>query len=381
MVVTPAEVVHLFTADVAPEAGALIALLQRAGTPGRPQAVLQLGAGAAPVRPGLQRLRVRVPPGPGWLTGGLARRLLARGLGRAGGGRSGPPILHVWTGQALAWTARAVARGQPLVVEAGAAAGERRALRRLAARHAALVVICPDGRVQAEFAALGVPRTATVVIPPVVDVAALDAGDRAAARAQLGLEHDGPVFLLLPPVTRSAGALVGVWAAMLLEKIRPDVRVLIPADGRERQRVQRLVVACRHEWMFHGAGRQASLALLLAAADVCVHLPVRAGALAGVAGALAAGRPLVVTPAARGLVVDGYPCRVCRPGSPRDAARQMLAALEAPGWPTARLVELQAAARARFAPEAVIPQYGELYRRLAGGAAAHAHPLAAERGA
>lgn len=159
-----------------------------------------------------------------------------------------------------------------------------------------------------------------------------DRAQRAELRARLKLGPEHAAVVALPPVEHRTGTFVAAWAAMLVEKVRPDIRLVIPAGGREEQRVRRLVRACRHEHMARFADADMSPAELAVLADVAVFLPARQAPVTGLMWAMAAGRPIVATavPTVTEFLTDGHSAWLCRPDSPQDAARQLLQALDRP---------------------------------------------------
>ena len=164
----------------------------------------------------------------------------------------------------------------------------------------------------------------------------VDEPDRAQAaelRARLNLGPRHTVVVALPPVERCTGTFAATWAAMLVEKVRPDVRLVIPAGGREQQRVRRLVRACRHEYMVRFADPDMSAAELAVLANIALFLPAREAPVSGLLSAMEVGCPIVAAavPTVTEFLTGGHSAWLCRPDSPQDAARRLLQALDRPG--------------------------------------------------
>ena len=202
--------------------------------------------------------------------------------------------------------------------------------------------------------------------PPAVNWAATEPGCRATVRARLALAESDEVVLVLPPITRHTGALLAAWASFLLEKVRPTVRIVVPGDGREAQRIHRFGQAGRHDWMLRLAPPSLSLSTLLAAADLAAYLPTTDAPVSGAACAALCGCPLVAT--AMPSVCEFLPDDAawwCQPGDPEDTARQMLGLLEQPKAARQRSRRAQAAATAYFDGGKTDELYRQIYANLA----------------
>ena len=355
-------VIHVTAADLD---AAQRAVLERvaAREESRAHYLFHVGGGRGPQVPGLRVQRVHAPFDWPMLGAGLLRRAV---LARV---PAGPPrIVHVWTPTAARWAVGLADDVTAMLFEVPPsldAAALRAWLRDVPLASAALA--CPLSAVRARLEGLGVPRRQCLIVPPLVDVAALEAADRVAARARCGLSDGDTAVLILPPVERGSGAFYAAWAGMLVEKVRRDVRFVLPLGSSESSRIERLVRACEHRWMFRTVDPDVSLPDLIAAADLAAFLALGPVRPFGLAAALAAGRALVATDnaAVRELRGDRGATWWCAPHDPKDAARALLAALEAPA--EARVVSdlVAAAAREAFSPEAVRTVYAAAYAELA----------------
>jgi phosphatidyl-myo-inositol dimannoside synthase len=84
----------------------------------------------------------------------------------------------------------------------------------------------------------------TLVVPPGVDTdrfQPLSAADRASARARFGVPDDAPLIVSLSRLVPRKGMHVVVRAAAVLAERHPGLRVLIAGEGREHQRLERLI--------------------------------------------------------------------------------------------------------------------------------------------
>lgn len=350
-------ILHLLTGVLPDERAALLRRLLAAPANPRTHHLLHLGPGVPP--PLSEAIVHQVhAAGPGRVGRSLA---LSRAVRRLPRDAARPWIVQVWTRAALAWCSdRALPAGGRLVdlpPDADVAAWLRDTL---AAGHSdATLYACPHGVAEQGLVQRGVPVGRIVRIPPLVPGAAT--ADRVAGRRRLALEPAHRAILALPPVTRSSGALIATWAALLVQKVEPRVRMILPAAGPDVERVRRLVAACRHGWMVRFASPDMSLAALLSIADLAICLPDRAASVVAVLAACQAGVPLVVS-TARELdeFVQGIPhVWRCRPRDPADAARGLLAALDAPAPPA------QARPRPETTESEVLGAYAAAYTRLA----------------
>lgn len=318
-----AVVVHVVGADVSEERLAVLGALVAEDSLVTEHVVLHLGNGSLSVPAGVKGARVHAPLALGRLGGRALRHALWR---RGLLDRGTPVILHAWCPGVVTWCRSLVAGHHPLVVEADAAADVVRLARWSAT--GALSFVCSSAAGRQRLLQHGVPAARCALIRPWIDLACFDLGRRAAMRAHLKLEQGDTAVLALPPVARATGTFTAAWAAMLAHQARPDVRLVVPAGGREQRRVRRLVEACRRNGMLRFAPADATLPELLVAADLAVYLPRGVAPSASLAGAIAAQRPLVTTLAAvEEIGAGGANIWQCRPDDPEDAARQVLQAL------------------------------------------------------
>jgi glycosyltransferase involved in cell wall biosynthesis len=322
---------------------------------------MTLGRGSVGLPAGCPALRLHVPALPRWLGPETLRRTLARETGYED---VRTIIFQAWSPAAAAWWHTAATSHRPLLIEADADDD----LETLAgwSRSAAVFIVCADRTTQVRLGRLGVPATRAAVVRPAVDPAALEPSIRSAVREELGLLDGQRAILVLPPITRGAGSFLAVWAVLLLEKVRPDIRLIVPAGGREAERIGRLVDACRHNEVARFASPGWSLSHLLAAADLAVYAPPSNAPSTGLAQSMAAGCPIVATavPCVTELLTDGESAWLCRPAGPEEIARRMLAALENPERSRSLAERARMAARELFSETKMIAAYARIYLNL-----------------
>ena len=381
MALPDAEVVHLVTADTsAARADALATLLARPYVAVR-QRVVHLGTGAARISDGVRSIRVHTPFGLSWLGARAMRRELEEC--RPVGGQC--VILHAWSATAARWCIPLVSDDRRLLVDVDADPElSRVALWPTSGRLQDIpTYVCPTLRVREGLLSLGVPAERCVLIRPGVDAGVLNPDRRADIRAQLQLDEHDVVVTALPPLARHTGTFTVAWAVLLVEKVRPDVRLVVPAGGREQQRVRRLVESCQHERVARYADQRLALPDLLAASDVAAYLPNGPASTDSLAWAMAAGCPLVASAVSTTteLLTHGENAWLCRPNDPEEAARALLQVIEHPAESRERAERARAQAASEFGRERMVEQYRRCYEALTtGDESLISRPLAHGRG-
>jgi glycosyltransferase involved in cell wall biosynthesis len=282
-----------------------------------------------------------------------------------------PLILHAWSREAVDWTSSQAERVRAVLLEVEPG-DERDVLARQPLAYAQaeqLSLVCRTEAVRRRLERAGAMADECVLIRDFVDAGELERARGSNARQRLGLEPTQTVVMVLPPASRRTGTFLAAWATLLLEKVRPDVRLLIPGGGREEQRVRRLVRSSRHEHMARFAGAEWSLAELVTAADLAVYLPDGDAPVDGLAWAMAAGRPIVASdvPAVTEFLRHEQNAWLCRPDSPAVVAGLMLRAMEMPEESQRYAAAARTAALELFDRHRMIAQYAELYAKLASG--------------
>jgi glycosyltransferase involved in cell wall biosynthesis len=168
-----------------------------------------------------------------------------------------------------------------------------------------------------------------VIIDPAC-LAPIDPARRPAARQLVELDENDRGVLLVPPVSRASGGYSAAWAALLADRVIEGVRLIVPGDGAEVDRIARLVDSVERRGSLHLTGEHIALADLLAACDAALFLPPRSAPVDALAAAMLAGCPIVATAVGcvTELATDGEHVWICRPGQPRDAARRLIEILD-----------------------------------------------------
>ncbi len=112
-----------------------------------------------------------------------------------------------------------------------------------------------------------------LVVPPGVDVERfrpLAAGERRAARAELGLAEDDLVVVSYSRLVPRKGMDVLVRASAALARTHPSLRVLIAGEGRDRARLERLIRRTGAPVTLLGRTTEAAHPRVVAVADVMV---------------------------------------------------------------------------------------------------------------
>lgn len=152
---------------------------------------------------------------------------------------------------------------------------------------------------------------------------------RGRARSKIRIAPEHWLVTILPPLTRAAFVFEGVWATILLQKMKPNVRLLLPGGGREVQRAERLLRSCRRNFMKRRNTRL-TLAEQVSAADVALALHPDPRDSRGVCTAAGAGVPLVLAHQRRGLFEDSAHALHADPQAPQSIATQLVELHENP---------------------------------------------------
>lgn len=320
---------------------------------------------------GLPLRQVRVPFRVSWLGARAVQQRLEAGDGR---GSPAQAILHAWTPGALAACLPLVRRGVALLAEAESPSHVGSLARRspMPEQNGSVAWIAPTAMVRRRLIEHGVRPDACALIRDAVDFAALRATRRGEVRAELNLPPDAIGLLASWPVDRGSGAFIAAWATLLVVNCGVGARLILPADGGEVRRIERLMRCARHEHAACSATAQHTYGELLSATDVVLHLPDQDASTAGLAQAMAAGRPIVASalPSVMEMLVHGHNAWLCRPGRPRDAARRILQAIESPDR-SRELAEVgRMQAFATFGRQRLREQYQAVYANLRDGRAA-----------
>jgi hypothetical protein len=357
-------VVHVVGADVSFGKAATLGALLEPSEESPARTVLYVGRGRWPAA-GQRPMYVPTPLRTGWVASLAVSRLIAD----AAPPRTARTVVHLWSPTALSWCQGIEAPGRSFVLEAEAGQELAAVARGFFACAGAgrTAVACRSVWTRQRLVAMGVPPESCLVLPEVLAHDQPDPMAVAKLRARLDLAPGHTLAVALPPVSRSSGTFFAVWSTLLVEKIRPGIRILLPADGRELWRVLRLVRACRHEHVVRFAERTWTCDELATAADLAVFLPVGDAPLSGLVQAMALGRPTVATdvPSLREILVPRGVAWLCRPADPKDAAAVILRALEEPEESRHRAETARDQVLREFDRRRTLALYARLYANLA----------------
>jgi glycosyltransferase involved in cell wall biosynthesis len=250
------------------------------------------------------------------------------------------------------------ARGTDLNVLAGKPAIARQVR---AAAGEAFALLAVSEALRRRFVAItGLPDASVRLSRNGVDLERFRPGDRAAARAALGLPAHGPLLLGVGRLVASKG----FHRAVDLLRELPDARLVLVGEGPQRQRLARL--APRQRLLLLGSLPPPAVALAYQACDLLVLPSEREGWPNVVTEALASGLPVVAS-AVGGIpeILSDPACGIAVP--PGDAAALARAARHFLDAPPSRAAVRAFAARYSWAQP--VSELVELVQRALGAAA------------
>lgn len=236
-------------------------------------------------------------------------------------------------------------------------------------------VVAVSDSVADDLVAAGLDPQRLSVIENAVRVApAARAGDRVAARRDLGLPEGGPVVLCLARLAgpKRQDLLVEAWAERRAQ--HGDGRahgealgtLLLVGEGPHRRALEQQVADAGLTASVRLLGERADVARLLAAADVLVLPSDREGLPMAVLEAMAVGVPVVASDVG-GLASLGDAVTRVAPGSAPRLAAGLHEVLAGGRAVTERTARARGLVDARFATATMHAAYRDLYRRLLTG--------------
>lgn len=230
-------------------------------------------------------------------------------------------------------------------------------------------VVVDSQRARAAAIAHGAAPRDIAVIRPWVDYARIRRNDRARVRAQLGLTDSDRAVLLLPPLCPELGSYESTWAALVVERVHPELRIIAPGGYPETFRLERLADSVDRTRCLRTAPDAFDLPELLSASDVALLAPPGDCPHRPIAWALAAGCPIVATAthATCELLAHEANARLCRESTPRFIARRLLETLEAPDAGRDLVAHGRRQAYALFSRQRMIEQYARVYENARAG--------------
>lgn len=239
-------------------------------------------------------------------------------------------IIHAWGPDALA-ACKAASTHQRIIVSGVRFVDVEQVAKWLLRVHPSPVAIVSSQIARSQLARFGVPPGNIAVVREPVDFAEITRARAADARQRL-VRDNGPVVLAPGPARRDAGQFETLWAAAMLQQIFPAIRVVVPENAPETQRLSRMATSLGLPEMLITPGDSFSIAELVAAADVLVVAPRSEADPGPIGWAMAAG--VAVVGAARRsvaeLIADRSNGLLCMSNQPRRIAAALLRLLEDP---------------------------------------------------
>lgn len=235
-------------------------------------------------------------------------------------------LIHAW-GPRAATLCAAMIPGRPMVATILDPVLADEAGKRLRAVSAG--VIAGSQVVRRRLIERGVAPESVVVIRGPVDFAAINQARNDGVR-ELLVQKQPPVVLMCGPASRQGDQYTGLWAAAIVSKVLPGLRVILPYESPERVRLQAFVrdvgisdmlILPPADWPWSKLVACADAFFVTAASDTIVD---------PIAWAMAGGVPILGT-AVRSvaeLLADRSNALLCKPGEPRALAAKLLTVLE-----------------------------------------------------
>lgn len=211
-----------------------------------------------------------------------------------------------------------------------AAEGPRRMLR-FALPHAAAVVAVSESLVEGATS-LGVPRERVHVIPNGVDGAVFHPGDRAAARAALGVRAGAKLLLYVGRLERDKGVLDLIAAFARLRRDRSDLALAMVGDGAAAAECRAAAAELGDAVTFLGPRSLVEVAQWMTACDALTLPSWHEGTPNVLLEALACGRRVVATRVGGIPAVVGSPVlgELVEPRCPDELAAALLRVADEP---------------------------------------------------
>lgn len=214
----------------------------------------------------------------------------------------------------------------------------------------------------------GVDAERVVVIRGPVDFGAINQAHRDGIRQKL-VGRAKPVLLMSGPASRGGGQYEGLWAAAILQKIHPDLKVILPYDSEERQRLLRFVERIDAPTLLAIPDSRLTWPELAACADVFV-MPAASEVCTESLGVAMAARLVVVGVAVRSIaeiIADRSNGLLCKNADAKLIAGRILTVLEDETLRD-RLVETaRGQAYEVFGVRAFVDNYQQLYANVLAG--------------
>jgi len=223
-------------------------------------------------------------------------------------------------------------------------------------------LLVPSRSMQGQLVRANIPRQAITVLPPMVNIEALQEARRSVQRSDLGLSGDCKVILTPSPPSRQTGHFYTFWASAVVQVLREDVQVIIPGRSREQRRLRRLQDNTLDSDMFLFPEYRYTPEQLLAVADLFVLPAIENVPVGWLVRALAAGVPILASrvPAIEEFIVHEQTGILCPPGNAHLLTIDIRNALDDLQTAQQRADAAASKAQRNFNPDHLIPRYLEL---------------------
>ncbi|MCK4660733.1 MAG: glycosyltransferase [Phycisphaerae bacterium] len=158
-----------------------------------------------------------------------------------------------------------------------------------------LVFACATELVRRYLVEKGVSPEDTVLIRPGVNFSTLNRAKKSNLRSRLGLSSRDVVLLTDYPATRQGGQFCAFWATAVRSFLDTGIKLMLPGDSRETERIRRLACAVGQTAVLVLPGDQYRQEKLIAIAD-CLLIPAVTGvSVTAIAWAMGAGIPVIAS--------------------------------------------------------------------------------------
>ncbi len=241
---------------------------------------------------------------------------------------AGPQIIHAW-GLDAARSAGGRLRERPLLLTCLSPGRARDGAAVLRALPDQVAVAAGSQVIRSRLATAGVDPGRIVVIRGPADLAAINAARSAGLRRRI-VGTAGPVILLDGPASREGGQYYGLWAAAIVAQVHKGLRVLLPYESSETERLQRFLRQIRLPELLVRPDRSLTWSQLAACADVFLCPATEEVCTDPLAAAMGGGLA-VVGSAVRSvaeIIADRHNGLLAKPADPRALAGKLLTAIE-----------------------------------------------------
>jgi len=222
--------------------------------------------------------------------------------------------------------------------------------------------------IRARLIAAGVDADRVVVIRGPVDFGAINQAHRDGIRQRV-VGQARPVLLMSGPASRGGGQYEGLWAAAIVQKVHPDLNVILPFDSPERHRLVRFVRRIDAPSLLTIPDPRLTWPELAACADAFV-MPAVSEVCTEPLGVAMAARLVVVGVAVRSvaeIIADRSNGLLCKRADVKLLASRILTALEDAPLRDRLTETARGQAYEVFGVRAFIDNYHQLYENVLAG--------------